>query len=106
MMAERTQFGQARQVAELRMQVAGLQEQVSKLTADFKNLRDMDRQLFDEQATQIAALQLLVLDWQQYVKDDDEADLGKHFESEYEVAQEQRAKLERRTRELCRTKEQ
>lgn len=101
-MSERTQFGQARQVAELRQQVAGLEQQVEKLTADLKNQQDLDRQLFDEQATQIAALQLLAQDWQQYVKDDDEIDLGKHFESEYEAAQEQRAKLERRTRDLCR----
>lgn len=101
-MSERTQFGQARQVAELRQQVAGLEQQVEKLTADLKNQQDLDRQLFDEQATQIAALQLLAQDWQQHVKDDDEIDLGKHFESEYEAAQEQRAKLERRTRELCR----
>jgi hypothetical protein len=102
-MPEPTQFGQAiMQLAEARQQVAELQAQVERLTTDLKNQRDLDRLLFDEQATHIAVLQRLAQDWQQYVKDDDEIDLGKHFEAEYEVAQEQRAKLERRTKELCR----
>lgn len=102
-MSERTQFGQAiMQLAQARQQVAGLQAQVEKLTADLKNQQDLDRQLFNEQATQIAALQLLARDWQQYVKDDDDMPVGEHFKAEYEAAQEQRAKLDRRTRELCR----
>jgi hypothetical protein len=88
------------EIAELRQQIAGLEAQNKKLATDIKNLRDTDRKIFDEQDKQIADLKELVRDWQQYVRDDDEIDLGEHFDAEWEAGQEQRAKLEQRTKEL------
>jgi archaellum component FlaC len=55
-----SQFGQARQLAELRQQIKELQAQNAKLTADLKTLRDTDRKIFDEQDKQIADLKELV----------------------------------------------
>lgn len=93
-------FGQAFQISELRQQIAGLEVQNAKLTTDIKNLRDLDRKIFDVQDKEIAELKALILDWQQYVKDDDEIDIGEHFDADWEAGQEQRAKLEQRTKEL------
>jgi TolA-binding protein len=59
-----TKFGQALQIAETRQQVAGLQVQVEKLKSDIKELRDMDRQIFDDQDNEIAALKALTRDYQ------------------------------------------
>jgi len=87
---------------QLQSQIAGLEQQVEKLKSDIKALRDLDRAIFDDQDRKIATLKALVLDWQQYVKDDDDMPLDEHFKAEHEAAQEQRAKLEQRTRELCR----
>jgi len=88
-------------IAPLQGLVEELQGQVEKLTADIKSLRGQDRAIFDDQDKQILALQGLVLEWQQWVKDSDDIPLDEHFKAEYEVAREQRAKLEERTRELC-----
>jgi hypothetical protein len=47
-------------IVPLQGQIAGLEAQVDKLTADIKALRDLDRKIFDEQEQRIDALQSLV----------------------------------------------
>jgi hypothetical protein len=44
--------------------VMGLEEQNTKLTADIKALRDLDRKIFDDQDKQIDDLQGVVKDYQ------------------------------------------
>jgi hypothetical protein len=65
-----TKFGQSLQLAETRQQVAGLQVQVEKLKSDIKELRDMDRQIFDDQDKEISALKALVKEYHEFNKYD------------------------------------
>lgn len=65
-----TKFGQALHLAETRQQIDGLEQQIEKLKSDIKELRDLDRQIFDEQEKQIADLRAMLKEYHEFNKCD------------------------------------
>lgn len=101
-----TLFGQAFQISELRQQVAGLEAQVDKLTADMKNLRDTDRKIFDEQDKEISALKALARDYQRILASLPDVSVWGCDYNTFANWQQQKEKLEVRAQSLLAEKKE
>jgi hypothetical protein len=101
-----TPFGQVRQLAEARQQVAELQLQRAKLIADIKNLRDMDRAIFDEQDHAIGVLQTLARDHQRLLAQMPRISVWSASYADVANWNQRKDALEQRAQQLLNTKEQ
>jgi hypothetical protein len=97
-----TKFGQALQLAEMRQQVTGLQVQVEKLKSDIKELRDMDRAIFDDQDREIASLKALARDYQHVLASLPDVSVWRCDYATFANWQQQKEKLEAHAQELLR----